>query len=96
MEVSAGAGVEALGALADDHEVDVAGLDVGQRGGRARVEATGPQVDVLIEFEAEPQQQAAFEDARRDRGSPMAPRRIASWESSSDRTPSGRISPVAL
>ena len=57
------AGVGALGALADHHEVDLAG--VGQRGRGAREDPGRPQVDVVVELEAELEQQAALEDARR-------------------------------
>ena len=63
--VAAGAGVEALGALADHHEVDLAGLDVGQRAGGAGPQPGRAQVDVLVEVEAQLQQQAALEHARR-------------------------------
>ena len=61
------AGVRALGALADDHEVDVtlAQHRVGERRGRARVEARGAEVDVVVELEAQLEQQAPLEDARR-------------------------------
>ena len=57
------AGVGALGALADDDEVDLAG--VGQRRRDAGVDPRGSQVDVVVELEAQPQQQPALEDARR-------------------------------
>ena len=62
---AAGAGVEALGALADHDQVDLAGLDVGQRARRAGPEPGRAQVDVLVEGEAELEQQAALEHAGR-------------------------------
>ncbi len=58
---SAGAAVQALGALTHDDEVDVA--RVGERGGDALVQLGRTQVDVLVEVETELQQQAAFQDA---------------------------------
>ena len=53
------ADVRALGALAHDDEVDVA--RVGQRGRDAREEPRRPQVDVVVELEAQPEQQPALE-----------------------------------
>ena len=63
--------------------------DAGEQPGR-------PQVHVLVELEAQSQEQAALE--RRPLGtpgSPMAPSRIASWSRISSSTESGRLSPVA-
>ena len=63
-ERAAVAGVGALGALAHDDEVDLARVrpsgeaTPGEDPGRA-------QVDVVVELEAQPQQQAALEDAGR-------------------------------
>ena len=62
---AAGAGVEALGALADDHEVDLAGLDAGQRAAGAGPQPGRAQVHVLVEGEPQLEQQAALEHARR-------------------------------
>jgi len=57
------ADVRALGALADDDEVDVARL---RQGGRhARVETSRPQVDVVVELEAQPQQEPPLEHTAR-------------------------------
>ena len=56
---AAGSGVRALGALADDHEVDIGiarqrTLDPGIQPGRT-------QVDVVVEREPDTQQQTAFQ-----------------------------------
>ncbi len=63
------AAVEPLGALADHDEVDrpAAGHRVGQRGRHARVQLGRAQVDVVVEGEAQLQQQAALEQAAGDR-----------------------------
>src|SRR5690606_33467210 len=58
------ADVGALGALAHDDEVDLARL--GERGRDAREELRGAQVDVVVELEAQAQQEAALEDTARD------------------------------
>src|SRR5699024_1348827 len=55
------ADVRPLGALPDDDEVELA--RVGERGGHAGVDPGGPEVDVVVELEAQPQQQAPLEDA---------------------------------
>jgi hypothetical protein len=55
------ADVGALGALADDDEVDLAGVDQGRRD--ARPDRRRSQVDVVVEREAQLQQQAALDDA---------------------------------
>ena len=60
------AAVQALGALSHHDEVDLAG--VGQRGGHARVVGGGAQVDVVVQGEAQAQQQAALQDAGGDGG----------------------------
>ena len=60
------AAVEALGALAHDDEVDVAG--VGQGAGHAFVVLGGAQVHVVVEGEAQLEEEAAFEDAGGDGG----------------------------
>ena len=57
------AGVRALGALADDDEVDVGAA--GQRGRGVREELRRTQVDVVVEGEAELQQQPALQHAGR-------------------------------
>src|SRR5690606_2250940 len=56
-----GARVGALGALADDHEIDIRAT--GEGAADARVQLGGPQVDVMVEREPGAQQQAAFEEA---------------------------------
>ena len=58
------ADVRALGALADDDEVDLA--RVRQRGADGRVDLRGAQVHVVVEGEPELQQQAALEHPGRD------------------------------
>ena len=60
------AAVQPLGVLAHDDEVDVLRALVLERAVDARVELHRPQVDVLVELEAQPQQDALLEDARRD------------------------------
>src|SRR5437763_1462266 len=62
-ERAAGAHVQALGALAYDHEVDLAG--VGQRRLRTQPDPRRTQVDVVVEGEPQAQQQAALQHARR-------------------------------
>ncbi len=59
------AGVRALGALADDDEVNV--VVGGERRLRARVQARRTQVDVVVEREPHVQEETAFEDSGRDR-----------------------------
>ena len=56
---SAVADIRAFRALADDDEVDLAGL--GERAGHARVQLRGPQVDVVVELEPQLQQQSALD-----------------------------------
>ena len=56
---SAVADVRALGALAHDDEVDLAGL--GERTRRARVQLRRTQVDVVVELEPQLQQQPALD-----------------------------------
>ena len=65
---AAGAGVEALGVLADDDEVDVLGLLVLQRAVNAGIELDRAQVDVLVQLEADAEQHALLEDAGLDVG----------------------------
>ena len=60
-------GVEALGALADHHEVDLARLHRTQRARCSRPEAGRPQVDVLVEVEPQLEQQPALQHPRRYR-----------------------------
>ena len=60
-------GVFALGVLAHDEEVDVAGLAVGERARDAGHQAHGPQVDVLVEVAADRDQQAPQRDVVRHR-----------------------------
>ena len=62
---SAVAGVRALGALPQHHQVD--GLVAGQRARHARVQPGRTEVDVVVELEPDPQQQTALEDAGRHR-----------------------------
>ena len=70
LEEAADAAVEVFGVLADDDEVDVLGALAGQRRLDAGIELDRAQVDVLIELETQFQQQALFQDARRDVGMP--------------------------
>ena len=65
---AAGAAVQVFGVLADDDEVDVLGPLSLQRRLDAGKQLDGPQVDVLVEAEAQVEQQLAFEDAGRDVG----------------------------
>src|SRR5450756_2285672 len=58
------AGVRAFGAFAHDDEVHLTG--VGERGPDTRVEASRPQVHVLVELEPQLQQQTPLEDSGRD------------------------------
>src|SRR5450830_425360 len=58
------AGIRTFGALAHDDEVHLAG--VGERGPDTRVEASRPQVHVLVELEPQLQQQTPLEDSGRD------------------------------
>ena len=62
------AAVEVFGVLADDDEVDVGGAFVAQRRFDAGEQLHGAKVDVLVEAEAEVEQQLAFEDAGGDVG----------------------------
>ena len=62
------AAVEVLGVLADDDEVDVGRAFVAQRRLDAGEQLHGPQVDVLVEAEAEVEEQLALEDAGGDVG----------------------------
>ena len=68
LEEAAGAGVEALGVLADDDEVDLLGSLVAERRVDAGVELDRAQVDVEVELEAQAQQDALLEDAGLDVG----------------------------
>ena len=63
---AAGTDVRTFGAFAHDDEIDV-GLP-GERGGGAREETYGTQVHVVIEGEAQLQQQPALEDPARNAG----------------------------
>ena len=63
---AAHAAVQPLGVLAHDDEVDVRGALVLQRAVDARVELDGAQVDVLVELEAQAEQQVLLENAGRD------------------------------
>ena len=60
------AAVQALGPLANDDEVDVSGA--GQGAGHALVVLGGSQVHVVVEREAQLEQESAFKNARRDGG----------------------------
>ena len=61
---AAGTAVQTFGAFTHHHEVDVAG--VGERRGDALVQLGGAQVHVLVEVEAQLEQQAAFQNAGLD------------------------------
>ena len=61
---AAGTAVQAFGAFTHDHEVDV--TRVGERRGNALVQLGRTQVHVLVQVEAELEQQAAFQNARLD------------------------------
>ncbi len=65
---AAGAGVGAFGAFPDDDEVDL--REAGQRAGYTPIEPGGPQVDVVVQGEADFQQQTAFQQ-------PAGHRRVA-------------------
>src|SRR5204863_42355 len=60
------AGVGTLGPLTNHHEIDVAGVGEWRRD--SRVDPRRTQVDVVVELEAEPEQQPALEDARGEPG----------------------------
>jgi len=64
------AAVEALGALADDQEVDrsAVGDVVAEGGDDAGVELRGAEVDVVVEQEAQAEEEAALEKAAGNRG----------------------------
>ena len=64
LEEPAHAAVQVFGVLADDDEVDVVGALAGQRRFHAGEQLHRPEVDVLIEAEAQFQEQALFQDAR--------------------------------
>ena len=59
---AADGGVLAFGVLADDEEVDVAGLAAGERARHAGHQADWPEVDVLVELAAEEDQRAPERD----------------------------------
>ena len=65
---AAGAAVQVLGVLADDDEVDVGRAFVLERRLDAGEQFHRPQVDVLVEAEAEVEQQLALQDAGGDVG----------------------------
>ena len=93
---AAGADVGTLGALADDDEVDLAGLRRAGSGtpGHSLRRA---QVDVVVELEPQLEQQAALQDARRAR-SGRRRRRAGSRRGRGSRPApsSGRTSPVRV
>ena len=64
--LAADGGILALGVLAHDPEVDVAGLAVGERCRHTRHQAHWPQVDVLVELAPELEQRAPKRDVIRD------------------------------
>ena len=64
VQKTAGAGIEALGALADHDHVDLTGLDVREGAGGAWPQPGRSQIDVVVEGEPEFQQQATLEDTR--------------------------------
>ena len=55
--------VQAFHVLPHDHEVDVLGPLVRQRRLHVRVQPHGPQVDVLVQLEAQAQEDPLLEDA---------------------------------
>jgi hypothetical protein len=57
----AGADIRALGALPHDDHVDL--VDRRERSADAGIQPGGAQVDVVVELEAQPQQQAALQNA---------------------------------
>ena len=59
-----GAHVQALGVLPHHHEIDVLGAFVLQGGVHPRIEDHRPEIDVLVQLKAEPQQDALLQDAR--------------------------------
>ena len=63
-ESPAVADVRALGALADDHEIHIARMR--ERTRHAGEDPRRPQVDVVVEREAQLEQQPAFDDAARE------------------------------
>jgi len=65
LEDAAETAVEVFGVLADDDEVDVFGLLAGERRFDAGIQANRAKVNVLIEREAEGEEQAALHDAGR-------------------------------
>ena len=67
-DVAAAAGVGAAGVFADDDVVDVLGALVPERRLDAGVELHGAEVDVLVEGEAQLEQEALLEDAGLDAG----------------------------
>jgi hypothetical protein len=78
---AADGGILALGVLAHDVEVDVAGLAAGERDGHAGHQPHRAQVDVLVELAAEQQQRAPQRDVvgHLVAGQPTAPKKMASW-----------------
>src|SRR5205085_11365049 len=62
---AAGAGVQALGVLAHDDQVDVFRSFAGERRGDTLWKLHRAEVDVEIQLEPQPQQQVALEDPRR-------------------------------
>ncbi len=61
---TADAGVQAFGVLPHDHEVDLFGSLVGQRSLHVRIELHRAQIDVLIQSEAEVQEDALLQNTR--------------------------------
>ena len=60
--------VQTLGAFADDDEVDVGRSDSRQRARHAGEQFHRTQIDEMVEFESQPQQESALEDAARHTG----------------------------
>ena len=67
MENAPGSGIQPFGALSDHHEVDLTGLDVGQRAYGPRPQTGRSEIHILVEIESQLQQQSTFENARRNR-----------------------------
>jgi hypothetical protein len=67
---SADAAIQILGVLAHDDEIDIFRLLPGQRRFDAGEQLHGAQIDVLIQFKSQGQEQAFFDDARRHVGVP--------------------------
>ena len=95
LDAAADTGVDAAGIFTDDDVINIFRAFACQRGFHARIKFDRAEVDVLIEFKAQTEQDALFQDTGFDFGLPMAPRRAASALRSWSAASSGRISPVS-